>query len=100
MGCSTRRPLGVRAFSFFTPVLTALSRASDTWDLVQLCDFAAFYARRGDADARTALYRTWDRNPDPTAPWLAEEQILRFARLWRAPLWMTGRKSNHLAEPR
>ena len=60
------------------PILEALSQSSDTWDLAQLCDLAEIYARRGSEKARAALYRTWDRIPDPSAPWLAEEPILRL----------------------
>ena len=63
---------------FQTPILDALSRSGDTWDLAQLCELAEVYAQRGSEKARKALYRAWDRSPDPSAPWLAEEQILRL----------------------
>lgn len=63
---------------FQTPILEALSRSDDTWDLEQLCELAEVYAQRGSEKARKALYRTWDRSPDPSAPWLAAEQILRL----------------------
>jgi len=46
--------------------------------LAQLCDFAEFYARRGVDDARKALYRVLEKSPDASAPWLAEEQIVRL----------------------
>ncbi len=63
---------------FRAPILEALSQASDTWDLDQLCGFAEVFARSGVEEARKALYDILDRKPDSTAPWLAEDQIVRL----------------------
>ena len=63
---------------FREPIVAALADPTDDWSCAQLCDFAEFYARHGDAPSRKALYRTFDQMPFPTTSRLADEQIIRL----------------------
>lgn len=66
---------------FHDAILDALAEVEDgspnsTWDAAQLCDFALYYARRGDQRANRLLYQVHRERPIADSPWLGARQIL------------------------
>jgi hypothetical protein len=67
---------GERAF-FRNCILEALRGTRDSWDARQLFDLVEIFARDGDAEAREAIYRKFDRM-DFDEAWVGGEQIVRL----------------------
>ncbi len=50
----------------------------DTWDLQQLFDLAAYFARQGDAEAREAIYKRYRGKKIRFSDWLGERAIIEL----------------------
>ena len=61
--------------------LAAYDGTDETWDPVQLCDFAMLYAQRGLAEAKPPIYRAHELAVQSSCSWLGYEEILTLDRL-------------------
>jgi hypothetical protein len=64
--------------AFRLPLLNAVEKIHDGLAAVQLCQFYVRYARQGDERFRRQLRRIVAEKPDPSCPWLGEQELIEL----------------------